>query len=139
MHSSLANGVSGGWTYISENIAYNSASVAAAQAALQASSSHRFNMLSTASTEMGLGIAQDANGTIWVSEVFVGRPTPTAGYVAPSGTSALNTVTPTVVFNPGRVNGGTTSTFQVTGVAGLPAGATAAVVTLEAWDPAPRC
>lgn len=138
VHSSLSSGVSGGWTYISENIAYNSASVAAAQVALQGSAPHRANMLSTSSTEMGLGIAQDWRGWYWVVEVFVGRPTPTAGYGGLTGTSTFNTVTPTVVFNPGRVNGGTTSTFQVTGVAGVPAGATAAVVTLEAWDPAAR-
>ncbi|MCB0979914.1 MAG: CAP domain-containing protein [Acidimicrobiaceae bacterium] len=137
-HSNLSSGVSGGWTYISENIAYNSSSVAAAQAALQASAPHRANMLSTSSTEMGVGVAQDANGWYWVTEVFAGRHTPTPAYVAPSGTSAFDTVTPTVVFNPGRVNGGTTSTFQVAGVGGVPAGATAAVVTIEAWNPASR-
>ena len=60
-HSNLSSGVSGGWTYISENIAYNSSSVAAAQAALQASAPHRANMLAKGVTRLGIAASYAPN------------------------------------------------------------------------------
>ncbi|HAP74980.1 MAG TPA: hypothetical protein DCR14_02760 [Acidimicrobiaceae bacterium] len=135
-HSSLSSGVSPGWGAIAENIAVNY-SVAAAQTALQNSSSHRTNMLG-GYTEMGLGVSMGVNGTIWVTQVFVARSTPTAAYQGPNGAAAYAATSPTVVFNPGSVPGGTTSTFAVAGVGGVPSGATAAVVTIEGWNAADR-
>lgn len=136
-HSSLSSGVSAGWSSIGENVAYNY-SVANAQTALQNSPPHKVNLLG-AWTEMGLGISEGANGTIWVTEVFVNRAVPTGAYTGPANTSAFTPVTPTVVHEPpGLVAAGTTSTFQLTGLAGVPAGATSAVVTIEASDATAR-
>ena len=136
LHSTLSNGVSAGWGAIAENIAVNY-SVSGAQTALQNSPPHRANLLGSY-TEMGLGISEGANGTIWVAQVFVSRGTPTPAYRGPANAGAYQGVAPTVVFDPGAVAAGTTSTFAVAGVGGVPSGATAAVVTLEGTGAATR-
>ncbi len=130
-YGTLSTGVSSGWGAIGENIAYNY-SVANAEIALQNSPPHKANLIGDW-TEMGLGISSGPDGRIWVTQVFVARSSATTPYTGPADTSAFDTVTPTVVFEPaGVVAAATTSAFQVTGQAGVPAGATAAVVTIEA-------
>ena len=133
VYGTLAYGVTTGWSNIGENVAYNSAGLAAAQVALQNSAPHRANMLDTKWTEMGVGIARGPDGLVWVAQTFVRRPTPTT---QPT-TSAYNSVTPSVVYeSAGREAGNTMKGFLVAGTAGVPAGATAGVVTIEATDAA---
>ena len=142
VYGSLAYGVTTGWSYIGENVAYNSGGLVAAQTALQNSPPHRANMLAINYntgqphadwTEMGVGISRGPDGIIWVAQTFVRRSVPTSH----QATSAFNAVTPTVVYESvGRESGGTLTGFLVGGRAGVPAGATAGVVTIEATDAA---
>ena len=136
-HSNLSIGVSGGWSGIAENIAYNGGGVSAAQTALQNSSGHRTNLLGNYG-EVGLGIAVDSGGTTWVTEVFVLRSSPSPIYTGPAGASAYVAVTPTELFDTtggGQLAAGTQTSVQVANSAGVPVGASAAVVTLEAVAP----
>ena len=134
----LSSGISPGWQGIGENVAYNSAGLAAAEIALENSAPHRKNLLGQQSfgdyTEMGVGISRGPNGIIWVTQLFVRRPSPTQLYT----TNAYSAATPTSVF---ETAGGTSALtqpgftwVQVTGKGGVPAGATVAVVTIEATE-----
>ena len=53
-----------------ENIAHH-ATVEKAQAAFMSSSGHRQNILSSAWTKVGIGICYDANGFVYVTQIFV--------------------------------------------------------------------
>ena len=53
-----------------ENIAHH-ATVERAQAAFMSSSGHRRNILSPNWTKIGIGICQDAQGYVYVTQVFV--------------------------------------------------------------------
>ncbi|MDP4108419.1 MAG: CAP domain-containing protein [Bacillota bacterium] len=55
-----------------ENIAMNQ-SVGAAHTALMNSPGHRANILNSAYTEIGIGIAKDSNGNIYISQMFIGN------------------------------------------------------------------
>jgi len=142
VYGTLAYGVTVGWSYVGENVAYNSGGLAAAQTALQNSPSHSDNMLainhSTGAwmedwTEMGVGISRGPDGIVWVAQTFVRRSTPTTRPV----TSAYNSVTPSVVYESvGREDGNSMVGFLVAGRAGVPVGASAGVVTIEATDAA---
>lgn len=55
-----------------ENIAMNR-SVAAAHTALMNSPGHRANILNANYTHIGIGIAQNANGSLYITQMFVGR------------------------------------------------------------------
>jgi uncharacterized protein YkwD len=68
---SLAAGVGSGWQLIGENVA-SGPSVAAAQAALEASPAHYENMINPAFTEVGLGVTV-RNGVVYLVQVFVAR------------------------------------------------------------------
>lgn len=128
VYGTLANGVTTGWSAIGENVAYNSGGLTAAQVALQNSPPHRTNMLGNW-TEMGVGISRGPDGIVWVAQTFVRRSTPTNQ----QATSAFNSVTPTVVYESlGREAGNGMIGFLVAGTAGVPSGATAGVVTIEA-------
>lgn len=60
-----------GYSYAAagENIAHH-ATVEKSQAALISSPGHRKNILSTTYTRMGIGIAQDQNGYIYLTQIF---------------------------------------------------------------------
>lgn len=135
-HSNLTDGVSAGWSGIAENVAYN-ASVAADQAALEASPGHRINLLGDYS-ELGLGISCGAGGRIFVTEVFVKRAVPTPSYQNDPRASSFGAVTPARLLDTrGGAKPAALShfTIAVSGRAGVPdSGVTAAVVTVSALD-----
>lgn len=58
------------FTSVGENIAHH-ATVEKAQAAFLSSSSHRQNMMSSAWTKVGIGVCYDANGFVYVTQLFV--------------------------------------------------------------------
>lgn len=136
-HSTLTNGVSSGWSALAENVAYNSAGLSAAQVALQNSAGHRANLLGNY-TEVGLGVTVDSSGIYWVSQVFARRTVATPTYTGPAGASSYAPVGPAVVFDTtsgAPAAAGSQRPVQIAGLAGVPATATAAVVTLEAITP----
>ena len=55
---------------VGENIAHH-ATVEKAQAAFLSSSGHRQNMMSSAWTKVGIGVCYDANGFVYVTQLFV--------------------------------------------------------------------
>lgn len=69
----LASQVSGNWSKVAENLARDAGSVGSAHGALAGSSSHYANMVDPDFTHVGVGVAVDADGEIWVTEVFVSR------------------------------------------------------------------
>ncbi|HEY5579117.1 MAG TPA: CAP domain-containing protein, partial [Acidimicrobiia bacterium] len=72
-NGSLASQVAGGWTKLAENLACNAPSVGSAHSALVGSSSHYLNMVDPDFTHIGVGVAIDAEGDIWATQVFVAR------------------------------------------------------------------
>ena len=53
-----------------ENIAHH-ATVDKAQAAFMSSDGHRRNILSSSWTKVGIGVCYDANGFVYVTQLFV--------------------------------------------------------------------
>ena len=135
-HSNLADGVSGGWTGIAENVAYNY-SIGANQTALQNSPGHRTNLLGDYG-ELGLGVSCGVSGRIFVSQVFVKRPTPTPSYQVDASASAFTPITPARFLDTrvgARPAAGSMLTVPLLGRAGIPgSGVTAAVVAVSAVD-----
>ncbi|MGH8891340.1 MAG: CAP domain-containing protein [Acidothermaceae bacterium] len=70
------------WQKLGENVGYGG-SPSVIQAAFMASPMHRANILDAAYTQIGIGSAVDANGILWVSEIFR-RPTSQAPAQAPN-------------------------------------------------------
>ncbi len=60
------------YNYAGENLAVNSG-IAAAEVAFMNSSGHRANILSPSFTEVGVGVARNANGQVYVVQEFIGR------------------------------------------------------------------
>ena len=58
------------FTSVGENIAHH-ATVEKAQAAFLSSSGHRQNMMSSSWTKVGIGVCFDANGFVYVTQLFV--------------------------------------------------------------------
>jgi uncharacterized protein YkwD len=73
-HSNLSDGVESlNWTALGENVAYSSPNgdtLAAIHDLFVASAGHRANLVNSGFTHMGVGVATDRSGTVWVSEVF---------------------------------------------------------------------
>jgi hypothetical protein len=67
------------WSALGENVG-EGGSVAIVQQVLMSSPAHRANILSTSYTQIGVGVAVDGHGTLWVSEIF---RRPIAGAAAP--------------------------------------------------------
>jgi hypothetical protein len=67
------------WSALGENVGAGG-SIAIVQQALMASPAHRANILSASYTQIGVGVAVDGHGTLWVSEIF---RRPIAGAAAP--------------------------------------------------------
>ncbi len=65
---SLASDVTN-WKWVGENVGYAS-SAAAVENAFMHSAPHRSNILDKNYTEIGVGVATDKNGTVWVTEDF---------------------------------------------------------------------
>jgi uncharacterized protein YkwD len=71
------------WRAVAENVGYSYRGAADVHRMLLASAGHRANLLDPASTEVGIGTATDAQGRIWVTQVFR-RPTAQAVPPAPA-------------------------------------------------------
>jgi uncharacterized protein YkwD len=73
-HSNLSSGLSGlRWSALAENIAYSSKTsntMLTIFNMLKASAGHRANMVNPRFTHMGVGVAKDTSGRIWVVQVF---------------------------------------------------------------------
>ncbi len=69
-HSTLADGLTGGWNLLGENVAY-AGSVEGAMRALEQSPPHRANILNPRFTSVAIGVVEH-DGRYWVTEVFVG-------------------------------------------------------------------
>jgi len=68
-HSELADGPSPGWSRLAENVGYG-ASIEAVQDAFMNSPHHRQNILDHQHNMVGTGVAYDANGVVYVVQVF---------------------------------------------------------------------
>jgi uncharacterized protein YkwD len=71
-HSNLTSGISPCWFILGENIG-EGPSIDSIEAALVASTPHRTNMLDGRFNQVGVGVAQSADGLFWITEDFVGR------------------------------------------------------------------
>ncbi len=73
-HSTVSAGLGDlDWTALGENVAMHgptSNTLLTIFNMLAASSGHRANMLNSRFTHMGVGVAKDASGRVWVAEVF---------------------------------------------------------------------
>lgn len=134
-HSPLAEGVSTGYTAVTENVGLD-VSVAAAEVSFEQSPVHRANLLG-ATTEMGLGVSRDVHGRVWVAQVFAQRSVPTPPYRGPANSSAYRPIVPFVAFRHSSAIDSSTS-FQLTGERGVPVGSTAVMVTITASAAANR-
>jgi hypothetical protein len=85
------------WVVLGENVGEGS-SAGQLQAAFMASPDHRANILRTSFTQIGIGYAIDAHGTLWVSEIFR-RPSGTV--TAAKQVAAI--IPPTTVSTPQSV------------------------------------
>jgi len=70
-HSDLGDGIAPGWRRLGENVAVAN-SLSSVQAALEASPSHRENMLNPAFSEGGVGVTA-RDGMYWVVQEFLDR------------------------------------------------------------------
>jgi hypothetical protein len=132
-HSPLADGVSSGYSVVSENVALD-VSVVAAEVFFEQSPVHRANLLGAA-TEMGLGVSRDEHGRVWVAQMFAQRSVPTPPYRGPANSSAYHPIVPIVAFHQTVAIDSSTS-FQVAGSGGVPVGSTAVMATFTATDAA---
>jgi uncharacterized protein YkwD len=69
---SLSSGIDAGWTALGENVGAGG-SVEQLQSMFEASRSHNANLLSGSYNQIGIGIAHAADGTMYVTQMFVGR------------------------------------------------------------------
>ncbi|MFL6240474.1 MAG: CAP domain-containing protein [Actinomycetes bacterium] len=92
------------WRAIGENVG-EGPSESQVQSAFMNSAPHRDNILSSAYTQIGVGVATDSHGTLWVDEVFR-EPTGSSGshhvstthtYHHPTRTTSTSHTRPTVV------------------------------------------
>lgn len=73
-HSNITT-LLGNWPIVGENVA-QAASVEEAFAALTNSSAHQSAMIDASYDVVGVGVAVDANGLVWVTQVFAGQELP---------------------------------------------------------------
>jgi uncharacterized protein YkwD len=73
-HSTLSSGLSSlAYTSLGENVAYSSPTsntLLTIHNLLASSPGHRANMLNSKFSHMGVGVAKDSRGRVWVAEVF---------------------------------------------------------------------
>jgi len=73
-HSTLSAGLGNvAWTALGENVGYSSPTsntLLTIHNAFVSSAAHRRNMVNPIYTHMGVGVAKDSSGRIWVAEVF---------------------------------------------------------------------
>jgi Cysteine-rich secretory protein family len=124
------------WSAVGENVGEGS-SPSVLQAAFMASPPHRANILSPIYTQIGVGVAVDADGQLWVSVIFrapsgaVPKPTPKPTPTPTHGAAPTSHPTPT----PTRAAVGTRS---VSRPAAVPSPTSTAVVVQAQADRASR-
>jgi len=73
-HSTLSSGLSGlSWTALGENVGMSSPTsntLLTIHNNFVNSAPHRSNLLNSGFTHMGVGVARDSSGRVWVAEVF---------------------------------------------------------------------
>ncbi len=73
-HSNLSDGLSGlSWRALGENVGYSSPTTDTLKTIhnlFVKSAPHRANLVNSRFTHMGVGVAKDARGRVWVAEVF---------------------------------------------------------------------
>jgi uncharacterized protein YkwD len=73
-HSNLSDGLNSlSWTSLAENVGYSSPTsdtLLTIHKQFVTSSAHRSNLLNSGYTHMGVGVARDGAGRVWVAEVF---------------------------------------------------------------------
>ena len=73
-HSTLSAGLSSiAWTALGENVGYSSPTsntLLTIHRAFVSSAGHRRNLVNPIYTHMGVGVAKDSSGRVWVAEVF---------------------------------------------------------------------
>jgi uncharacterized protein YkwD len=69
---SLASGVQPGWTALGENVGMGG-SVPQLESMFEASGPHSTNLLNGAYNQIGFGVARGADGSLFVTQFFVGR------------------------------------------------------------------
>jgi uncharacterized protein YkwD len=73
-HSNLTDGLGGlSWTKLGENVGMSgptSNTLLTIHNAFVASTTHRSNLVNSQYTHMGVGVATDSAGRVWVAEVF---------------------------------------------------------------------
>jgi uncharacterized protein YkwD len=73
-HSTLSAGLGSlGWTALGENVGYSSPTsntLLTIHNMFVSSPDHRANLLNSGFTHMGVGVAKDSSGRVWVAEVF---------------------------------------------------------------------
>jgi uncharacterized protein YkwD len=73
-HSNLSDGLASlSWTSLGENVGYSSPTsntLLTIHNMFVSSAAHRKNLLNSGYTHMGVGVARDGAGRIWVAEVF---------------------------------------------------------------------
>ena len=70
--SSMSSGINSGWTALGENVGMGS-SVSQVESMFESSGPHRANLLSGSFTQIGIGVAHGGDGSLYVTEFFVGR------------------------------------------------------------------
>jgi uncharacterized protein YkwD len=73
-HSNLSDGLGGlSWKALGENVGYSSPTADTLKTIhnlFVSSAPHRANLLNSGFTHMGVGVATDSRGRVWVAEVF---------------------------------------------------------------------
>jgi uncharacterized protein YkwD len=70
-HQDLHDDLAQGWSIVGENVGYGP-NAGVIHSALVASPGHHANLVHTRYTSVGIGVQVDANGRMWVSQVFGG-------------------------------------------------------------------
>lgn len=70
--SSMSSGLEPGWSSVGENVGV-AGSVSEVESMFEQSSTHRANLLNSGYNQIGAGVAQGADGRIYVCQIFVGR------------------------------------------------------------------
>jgi uncharacterized protein YkwD len=70
--SSMSSGIKSGWTALGENVGMGG-SVGQVESMFEASGPHRANLLNGDFTQIGLGVAHGGDGSLYITEFFVGR------------------------------------------------------------------
>jgi uncharacterized protein YkwD len=73
-HSNVSDGLEGlSWRSLGENVGYSSPTsdtLLTIHKMFVSSATHRANLLNSKFTHMGVGVAKDSKGRVWVAEVF---------------------------------------------------------------------